>query len=127
MPKRKKRKDRHQIVLDGIANTIADCVTVQLHTKSVRYMPRTLKGVPDLIVSTPDFTLYCEIKPLYEKSRRDTLNEEQTKFALDIYPQVGKHLRYWIVKDAEEFIALWGGNTHWYVPEYHQRTMEKYR
>lgn len=129
--KKKRPIDRHQNVLDGIEHFLYHLpiplpTVVQMHTRSVRYMPKVLAGVPDLIVSTADFTVYCEIKPLYKKSRRDTLREEQAMFALDIYQKVSKHLRYWIVEDSYEFEQCWSHNTHWYAQEYHLNTMSKY-
>lgn len=130
MGRKKRRIDHHQPVLDGIREFLQvaypEQVVVQMHTKRVRYMPKELKGVPDLIISTSDHTTYCEIKPRYLKSRRDTLKKEQAEFALEIYPKVSKHLRYWIVDGVGEFMALWNSNSQFYADDYHQNTIAKY-
>lgn len=124
------RINHHKQIIDGIRYNLdtrfltqepyLSPMIVEMHTTSMRRMPSNLKGVPDLIVSTPYRTTYVEIKPLYKKSR-DRLNDAQCRFAVEIYPIVTRVTRYWIVQDAQEFEQLYDHAVNWYVPAFHER------
>lgn len=127
MPKRKNR-NLHKEIIAGIRGFLDNkkggplYTMVELHTTSMRRMPAQLKGVPDLIISDWYGTTYVEIKPIYTKSR-DKLNPDQCRFAVDIYPILSDRVRYWIVEDADEFVALWKAGNHLYIQSVHQDTI----
>lgn len=127
-----KRINRHQIIIDGIQaflDTLPDTtMTIVLHTTSVKRMPKNLVGIPDLIVSSAYRTIFVEVKPMYDKSRRDTLRDAQIEFLLRVVEDglVSDHTNYWIVEDSKTFECLWLANIRLYIPEYHQKAVDKY-
>jgi hypothetical protein len=129
MTKKRKHRNLHKIEIEQIRDYLSTSVhayleptIVELHTTSMRRMPVQLKGVPDLIISWKFNTTYVEIKPFYEKSR-DKLNDDQCRFAADIYPILSKNLRYWVIADFGEFKSLWTSQSQFYMENYHQLTV----
>ena len=117
------RTNHHAIAIAGIRSYLDEikvpCVITELHTTSMRRMPVQLKGWPDLIISTCLFTVYCEIKPVYARSR-DVLSDDQCRFYLGIWDLVNKHTRYWVVENAIEFQKCWEHDSYFYMQSYHQ-------
>lgn len=66
-------------------------------TASHRQQAFGMKGVPDLIVHGPDWTLYIECK-----SKTGELRPAQVQFQKDISKFTGKHLMYTVARSLDD-------------------------
>lgn len=127
------RTNHHRVIIEQIRDYLLDfqrtIVVVELHTTSMKRMPAQLKGVPDLIITDEFGTVYCEIKPIYTKSR-DRLNIDQCRFAYDLYDIVAEAegaVRYCVVKDFPEFRDFARGWLEdWYMDDWHKSVFERW-
>jgi hypothetical protein len=60
-----------------------------------------MKGVPDLIVHGPDWTLYIECK-----SKTGELRPAQVQFQEDISRYTGKHLMYTVARSLDDVVKF---------------------
>jgi hypothetical protein len=70
-------------------------------TASHRQQAFGMKGVPDLIVHGPDWTLYIECK-----SKTGELRPAQVQFQKDISRYTGKHLMYTVARSLDDVVKF---------------------
>lgn len=70
-------------------------------TASHRQQAFGMKGVPDLIVHGPDWTLYIECK-----SKTGELRPAQVQFQKDISKYTGKHLMYTVARSLDDVVKF---------------------
>lgn len=70
-------------------------------TASHRQQAFGMKGVPDLIVHGPDWTLYIECK-----SKTGELRPAQVQFQEDISRYTGKHLMYTVARSLDDVVKF---------------------
>lgn len=70
-------------------------------TASHRQQAFGMKGVPDLIVHGPDWTLYIECK-----SKTGELRPAQVQFQKDISKYTGEHLMYTVARSLDDVVKF---------------------